>query len=174
MRKILAVLMALLTVASLAIGVSAAKRADMSGYKLLKDPDHVFISVSPAEVQKMQKSKKTFVLYCGRSTCPHCYQAVPVLNDVAKKNRSKVYYVDVTQPGYLASLMKMFPEYVKLDEQGKDHFYVPQVFFLKQGRVVYNVLGAAKGYNPSRDGNLGGKQKAALAANYQKGFQQIA
>lgn len=37
MRKILAVLMALLTVASLAIGVSAAKRADMSGYKLLKD-----------------------------------------------------------------------------------------------------------------------------------------
>ena len=42
------------------------------------------------------------------------------------------------------TFLVMFGNYLRLDENEKRHLYVPHMFFIKNGKVVYNFQGVSE------------------------------
>lgn len=55
---------------------------------------HYLKAVSINEIQTMMANKKTFYLYTGRATCPHCRQFLTRLIKATKPSKIPVYYLD--------------------------------------------------------------------------------
>ncbi|MDV5976266.1 UNVERIFIED_CONTAM: bacteriocin transporter [Streptococcus canis] len=55
---------------------------------------HFLKSVSISEMQIMMGNKKTFYLYIGRATCPHCRNFLPRLLKATKQCNIPIYYLD--------------------------------------------------------------------------------
>lgn len=156
MKKILSTLL----LVSLLVGCSAkmtpiqytnsaeltTAKADMSGYLLLEDTDHLFSKLSMEQAMKFFDEKGTGIIYLGYAECPWCNRAVPVLNDVAHIAQAPVYYIDVTDSinddfqedfvsGYLSSVLT----------DGK--LYVPLVIAVKDGEIVSSHLSVLSDYD---------------------------
>ncbi|MBQ1467319.1 MAG: hypothetical protein IIZ27_02465, partial [Solobacterium sp.] len=69
--------------------------ADMQGYGLLEDKDHVYRLTSVGEMIERAEHGDTFAVYFGYDTCPWCNEAVPILNDAAKAAGLTVGYVNI-------------------------------------------------------------------------------
>ena len=90
---------------------------------------------------------KTGIVYFGFPECPWCRNAVPVLLDSAKNNNiEKIYYLNPKDYRNLDNrdyqeLVSILNPYLKEDENGIKKLYVPDVYFIKDGKVVGNHLG---------------------------------
>ena len=72
--------------------------ADMTGYQWLYDTDPPFVETTFQESIRMFTEKGSGILYYGRTNCPWCQRAVPVLDDVAQETGVTIYYIDASQP----------------------------------------------------------------------------
>lgn len=144
MKKIIVLLVAILCLSGCAKTDSLdikAETADMKVYNI--DTDN-YLDISLADSLKLL-TKGTGVIYYGFATCPWCVDIVPILDEVAKSNNQKVYYVDVRKGGadlrvddnkdYMA-VVDYLKGYLKLDDNKKPRLYVPHIFFVKDGKVV--------------------------------------
>ncbi len=129
-------------------------RADMSGYSLLSDKEHVFELISMAESVELIESGRNVILYYGYTSCPWCQAAVPVLNEAAKEKEAVVYYVDLhassEDPDVQLAEQEAFNElfvymepFLTKDATGQSSFYVPQVFIVKEGKIISGHTGTA-------------------------------
>lgn len=53
-----------------------------------------FERVTVDQVENLQSENKSFVLYTGRKTCPHCRIFVPKLKIASEQSEMKIYYLD--------------------------------------------------------------------------------
>jgi predicted bacteriocin transport accessory protein len=89
------------------------------------------------------------ILYFGYPTCPWCKEAAPVMQEVAKKERVKVYYICITDENgetLLTDALKSeiqeymnksdldFSEYFD-EDTGEFRFYVPTVMIVGNGQI---------------------------------------
>lgn len=86
------------------------------------------------------------VVYFGFPSCPWCRNIVPILLDVLEDNNETLNYVNVrnlSSEDY-NSLKEMLIDYLTNDKEGVPTFYVPDVYFIKEGKIVGNHLGSVK------------------------------
>ena len=90
---------------------------------------------------------KTGVIYFGFPGCPWCRNMIPVLFEAAKNNNiDTIYYfnprnVKKSDNDEYNKLKKILNEYLSEDENGQKVLYVPDVYFIKDGKIVGHHLG---------------------------------
>ena len=90
---------------------------------------------------------KTGVIYFGFPGCPWCRNMIPVLFEAAKNNNiDTIYYfnprnVKKSDNDEYNKLKEILNEYLSEDENGQKVLYVPDVYFIKDGKIVGHYLG---------------------------------
>lgn len=109
---------------------------------LLDDETVVFSIVSITD-----QFSGTCIIFYSFDDCPWCYDALPVIQDVAKDGNVPVYYVSVARdervegnPGYDAA-MEFFKD--EIDEK----MYMPFCAFVKDGVIVGSHTGTVEEHN---------------------------
>ena len=137
---------------------SVGSVADMSGYEGLDEKDtQVFIVSDVKDFLQRLDQKETFVAYFGFADCPWCNDAISILNAEAKAEGINIYYINTRPtkdvkanceiPDY-DLLVERVGEYLTENEEGEPYLYVPFVFFIKHGDVVFTHEGTVDGYDP--------------------------
>ncbi len=126
---------------------------DMSGYQWLESADPSFVTISLEESERLFSQEGTGVIYYGRTTCPFCQRALPVLDEVLKEYGITAYYVDVGT-GYVDNKQEVLLDssdgklvyhalvsYIKdtftvLDSNGNPSFNIPLVIAVKDGKIT--------------------------------------
>ena len=90
---------------------------------------------------------KTGVIYFGFPGCPWCRNMIPVLFEATKNNNiDTIYYfnprnVKKSDNDEYNKLKEILNEYLSEDENGQKVLYVPDVYFIKDGKIVGHHLG---------------------------------
>lgn len=109
------------------------------------------------------------VIYFGYTTCPWCRNIVsPLVEVINDNNLDKLYYVDVHSVN-AKSVYDILDEYLEFDNDGNKRLYVPDVYFIKDGRIVYHHLGSLDSYKDAFKG-MNNKQLNELKSIYQEGM----
>lgn len=130
--------------------------ADMSGYNGLADYDKetVFVEVSVAEMDEMIKDSETFAVFFGYAECPYCNVLIPYLNDAALDAGRRVAYINTRKnPEWKSNMdiddydlvVKYFKDYIDEDDEGKLHLYVPDLYFINNGKIAAHHEGVTPG-----------------------------
>lgn len=112
---------------------------------------------------------KTGILYFGYNTCPWCRNVAPILIETALENNEKVYYVDSKKldlKKIQKELFSILDEYLMSDENGNKGLSLPDVYFIKDGKIIGHHLGTVEGYNNPYN-KMTNKQKKELKDIYQ-------
>ena len=102
---------------------------------------NVYKYVTTKEAIELFESKSAAVLF-GFKDCKWCQSYVPVLDEVAKENGvDTVYYCNIFEDRKentedYQKLVKLLEKYLYDDEQGNKRIYVPDVYFIKDGKIV--------------------------------------
>lgn len=90
------------------------------------------------ELMKTFDSKKTQVVYFGRSTCGYCVKFLPSLQKAQKEYGYKTKYVDITTVNDTSELMKKDNEEKFLEQ---NYGATPMVILVKDGKMVDTWVG---------------------------------
>jgi len=91
----------------------------------------------------------TGVIYFGYPECPWCRNIVGPLTRASLDTETLLYYVDVHKLTNRDKLFKILDEYLKEDDEGNKKLYVPDVYFVKDGKILSHHLGSVDSYkNP--------------------------
>lgn len=156
--------------------------ADMSGYEGLDDKDtQAFIVSDVKDFLQRLDQKETFVAYFGFKDCPWCNDAISILNAEAKAAGINIYYIN-TRPNKRVKanreitdydlLVKRVGQYFGENEEGNPYLYVPFVFFIKDGDVVFTHEGTVEGYLPEYM-HISDEQLGQLKELYLQGFELL-
>ena len=154
------------------------QKSDMTGYPDFADTDHVFIDSNVKDVVNRYQKGETFAVFFGFSNCPWCREAMPLLNEVAKENGRKVYYVNTRAKEGITSnteiddydlLVENLGEFFPYDNDGIRHLYVPFVFFIKDGVVVSYHEGTTDDHDAT-ERKMTPEEQDELISIYEEGF----
>ena len=112
----------------------------------------------------------TGVVYFGYSTCPWCRSVVEILNEVVSDSSiNKIYYYDTKSSNYnqyfKKNIIPYIDSYLKKDINNQKRLYVPDVYFIKNGKIVGHHIGSLEGHeNPYIE--LNNKEKKELIKIY--------
>ncbi len=158
--------------------------ADMTGYQWLYDTDPPFVETTFQESIRMFTEKGSGILYYGRTNCPWCQRAVPVLDEVAQETGVTIYYIDASQPLATAAdgsvdatksqevyqeLLGYISPILEKDEDGKPAFQIPEVIGVKNGEIVGHHLSLVDSFSlDSEDAQMNDEQVAELKGIYRR------
>ena len=113
---------------------------------------------------------KTGIVYFGYNSCPWCRNVIGILIETAKENQIKpIYYVDIHHAidDVKEELKEYLDEYLRVDEEtGEKVLAVPDVYFIKNGKIIGHHISTVKSYkNPYK--GMNDKQKQELKGIYQ-------
>ena len=77
------------------------------------------------KVNSMMENKESFILCISRTTCSHCNDFKPKLNEVAKKYNKTIYYIDIDKE--TEENQNKFNELISFDGS------TPTTVFIKDG-----------------------------------------
>jgi len=103
--------------------------------------DNVYKYVTAQEAIGLFKAEEAIIFF-GFKECIWCQEYAPILNDYAKQNSiDTVYYVDIKQDRannteQYKQLIKLLDKYLSTDDNGNKRIYVPDVYFVKDGKIV--------------------------------------
>ena len=106
--------------------------------------------LSNKELDKFLESG-TGVLYFGYDSCPWCRNIVSVLIDTVKDNNIKtINYVDIHKNDISKTkVYEKLNEYLRENDEGKKVLAVPDVYVIKDGKVLNHHIGTVDSYrNP--------------------------
>lgn len=89
----------------------------------------------------------TGILYLGFPNCPWCRNMISILLDVAQKeNIDTVYYLNPrvtksSEPENYDHLKELLSDYLDVNADGEKTLYVPDVYFVKDGKIIGHHLG---------------------------------
>lgn len=166
--------------------LSEFPQSDMSGYAALKDYGDTsalpFVDVTVKDIHKLMEDKENFVLFVSFPTCPWCNAVLTRFIDVANEADVKVASLNTRKNPAWGSNMEIddydlfvadFDEYIEYDSEGLKHLYVPHVFFVKEGQVVYEHQGALAEMGSDPYMELSAQQEEALRDIYREGFKKL-
>ena len=103
--------------------------------------DNVFKYTTTKEVIELFKAEEAIVFF-GFKECKWCQSYAPMLNDFAKENNvDTIYYVDIksdraNNTEEYQALVKLLDSYLSDDDNGNKRIYVPDVYFVKDGKIL--------------------------------------
>lgn len=117
-----------------------------------------FTDITPSEVARRIDAGDTFVLFASHEACPWCNAVISVLNDAAIEYDATVFHMNTrTHPGQRRNSemigFELIADRIELetDGNGVKRLPVPNVFFIRGGKVVHNVVGAPDGAEDPRE-----------------------
>lgn len=170
--------------------LSRFEASDMSGYGGLSDyqaeAELPFVDVSVKDVHELIEEKGTFVLFVSFADCPWCNAVIKQFLEVVDEvggGELKIAQLNTRKNPAWQNNMEIdnydlfvedFGDCLELDENNLKHLYVPHVFFVKEGSIVYDHQGAipAMGSDPYME--LNKAQKEELRDVYREGFKALA
>ena len=157
-----------------------------ASYEILNDKEGtVQISISednPVVILEEEEvlpflENETGIIYFGFPSCPWCRNAIPALLEVATENNMPVYYFDVlqlrkTENETYEKLKQRLDEYLLTDDEGVKKLFVPDVYFLKDGKIVSRHIDTVPTQKDAKI-PLTEEQFAELKSIYQEGIDAI-
>ncbi len=120
--------------------------------------------------------EKTGIIYFGYNTCPWCRNIVPILIDTVQANHiDTLYYVDIHKvdlSSIKTELVSLLDEYLEENEEGEKGLAVPDVYFLKEGKIIGHHLGTVDSYHNPYLG-MNSDQKQELISIYQNFIEEM-
>ncbi len=120
--------------------------------------------------------EKTGIVYFGYNTCPWCRNIVPILIDTIKDNHiDTLYYVDIHKTDLSSireELFTLLDDYLETDEEGKKGLAVPDVYFIKDGKIIGHHLGTVDSYHNPYLG-MNELEKQELTGIYQNFIEEM-
>ena len=94
-------------------------------------------------------NKKTGIFYFGFPTCPWCRNVVETLLKVGKQENVKIYYMNpreirTNNSNVYQQLLKKLSGNLEKNENGQEVLYVPDVYFVKNGKIVGHHIGTVE------------------------------
>lgn len=120
----------------------------------------------------------TGVIYLGFPGCPWCRNIIPVLFEVAKENNiNTIYYANPREiksdnADNYEKIKTMLSEYLEENEEGVKTLYVPDVYFIKDGKIVGHHLSSVSSQTDPYT-SLNSEQVTELKNIYQDLFDKI-
>ena len=105
--------------------------------------DNVFVYRSKDEIINILEHG-TGIVYLGYPECPWCMAYVPLLNEIAKNEGiEKIYYYNIREDRknnteFYQKVVSILNDYLNYDEEGKKRIFVPNVTFVKEGKIIFN------------------------------------
>lgn len=84
----------------------------------------------------------TGIIFFSNSDCEWCVESTKILNQALKyKNVGKVYYynpkkIREANTKKYQELLKILEEYLERNEQEEPYLYLPDVYFVKEGKII--------------------------------------
>ena len=103
--------------------------------------DNVFNYATAKEAIELFNEKQA-VIFFGFKDCKWCQSYAPILDEYAKENKiDTIYYVDIKEDRAnnteeYQMLVKLLDKYLSKDDEGNKRIYVPNVYFVKDGKIV--------------------------------------
>jgi len=87
----------------------------------------------------------TGILYFGFPKCPWCRNVLPVLLEVATSNNMSISYLNPSglrnsKNKDFEEIMNMLDAYLMTNDEGNKVLYVPDVYFVKDGKIIGHHL----------------------------------
>ena len=82
------------------------------------------------------------IIFFGFKECKWCQSYAPMLDEFAKENGvDTIYYVDIKEDRAnntedYKSLVQLLNTYLETDADGNKRIYVPDVYFIKEGKII--------------------------------------
>ncbi len=150
--------------------------ADMSAYEGFMDEEHQFIRTKMNDFLLKLDANATGVYYFGYSTCPWCVEAVPILNEVAKRHDTVIYYIDkkaeTSTDEESKKIESRLGDKLELDDEGNPHLYVPFVVAISEGEVRAYHTGTVDDHD-AHERKMTEAEKAELTQIYEALFTAI-
>ena len=155
----------------------------LTGYHTMADyeGESFLVDTSVKEIREYMEEGYTFAFMASFENCPFCNRAMPYVNDIAKEYNIKIGYLDTRKdPAWKNNLdledydlfAELFSDFLEIDDDGKPHLYVPDLFFVKNSKVVYEYnCGVTGGDDPNIP--LTDAQKEELIAELKEAFDSI-
>lgn len=112
---------------------------------------------------------KTGIFYFGYPDCPWCRNIIEVLVSVSNELDVPVYYVDVHKLEDSLTLISYLSDYLTETADGSKKLYVPDVYFIKDGKIMAHHVSCVESYKNPYLG-MNGEQKEELASVYKDGI----
>ena len=112
-------------------------------------------------------SQETGFFYFGYNSCPWCRNIVETLIEVAVENNITFYYINIKDlsNNELKSIISYLKEYLRKTEANEERLYVPDVYIVKNGKIINHHIGSVESQkNPFN--KLKGKDKDNLKNIY--------
>lgn len=103
--------------------------------------DNVFKYSTAEEALELFKSDSA-VIFFGFKECKWCQAYAPILDEYAKEhNISTIYYVNIKEDRAnnteeYKAIVEILESYLENDKNGNKRIYVPDVYFVKEGKIV--------------------------------------
>lgn len=103
--------------------------------------DNIYKYASKEEVLAAFESEKSVVFF-GFPECKWCQAYVKLLNDIAKEyGVSEILYYNIKydrskNTKFYIQVQELTKEYLQEDEEGIPRMYVPDVYFIKDGKII--------------------------------------
>lgn len=107
----------------------------------LSDMKNIYYYATYDEVLEVL-TKGTGIVYFGFPACPYCQVYAPVLDEVARERSvEKIYYLNIKDmreqnTDEYKRLVEVLDRYLEVDETGNKRVYVPDTYFVKDGKIV--------------------------------------
>ncbi len=105
--------------------------------------DNVFVYRSKDEIINILEHG-IGIVYLGYPECPWCMAYVPLLNEIAKNEGiEKIYYYNIREDRknnteFYQKVVSILNDYLNYDEEGKKRIFVPNITFVKEGKIIFN------------------------------------
>lgn len=130
----------------LLISHSSSKEAQSDAVRFASEytgvsKNNIFIYTPAEQVLKIFE-KGYGVVFLGFPECKWCQAYAPILEKVAKANGiQEIYYYNIKEDREKNSdiynqLVKYTKDYLDLDKNNKERIYVPDVYFIKKGKII--------------------------------------
>ncbi len=146
------------------------------------DNDNIYYYTNYDEVIEMFTSG-TGIVFFGFPACPYCQVYTPVLNEVAKeRGAEKIYYLNIKDmrdknTDEYKKIVEILSEYLEKDENGDKRLYVPDTYFIKDGKIVghNNSMSTLSGENAQEyfDETKRKELKDALIEQVEKVYEPV-
>lgn len=109
----------------------------------LVDKDNVFVYSNIDEIANMIENG-TGIIFIAYPECPWCQRYAMYLNEVAKENNIKeIYYLNIKHDRQINSskyskIARLLENYLYSDDTGKAKIFVPDLIFVKNGKIIAN------------------------------------
>lgn len=183
MKKNCLKLVTLALAAFLIVGCTSAKKtpltitnisttkADMTEYHL-DETNHTYFELPFESLESLLANNGNGIIYLGSPGCPFCLEAVPLLNDVVKDYSTFAYTLSFSDDAQITKFQdEIFTDFLSDDER-INGLQIPQVFIVKDGKIVSNHLGTVSSHN-AHERLMNSSEKKELTKIYSKMIESL-